>query len=407
MDSMDLEREKGITILAKNTSVDHDGRQAQHHRHPRPRRLRRRGRARADDGRRHPAARRRLRGPAAADPLRPPQGARAPPAGDPRRSTRSTARTPASPRSSTRSTSSSSTSTPRSRRSSSRSSTRTPRTGWASLTEGEEGTDLKPLMDLMVEHIPAPEYDPEHPLQALVTNLDASPYVGRLALCRVHHGTIRAGQPIAWCRADGTITRANVTTLYTTQNLERVETDGGRAGRDHRRRRPRGGDDRRDARRPRGPAPAARHHRRRAVALDDGRHQHLPARRPRRQQADRPPDLRPPPAGAGRQRLDPRQRHRAPRRLGGPGPRRAAARRAARDDAPRGLRADRRPAAGRHPRGRRQDLRAGRAPRDRRPRGLRRRRHPGARRPQGPDGADGQPLRPAGSASSSSCPPAA
>jgi len=95
---------------------------------------------------------------------------------------------------------------------------------WASMTEGEEGTDLKPLMDLMVDHIPAPEYDPEHPLQALVTNLDASPYVGRLALCRIHHGTIRAGQPIAWCREDGTITRANVTTLYTTQNLERVET---------------------------------------------------------------------------------------------------------------------------------------------------------------------------------------
>ena len=168
--------------------------------------------------------------------------------------------------------------------------------------------------------------------------------------------------------------------------------DRGRAGRDHRRRRARRGDDRRDARRSRGPAPAARHDRRRAVALDDRRHQHLPARRPRRQQADRPPDLRPPPAGAGRQRLDPRQRHRATRRLGGPGPRRAPARRPARDDAPRGLRADRRPAAGRHPRGRRQGLRAGRAPRDRRPRGLRRRRHPGARRPQGPDGADGQPL---------------
>ncbi len=51
-------------------------------------------------------------------------------------------------------------------------------------------------------------YDPEHPLQALVTNLDASPYVGRLALCRVHHGHIRKGQAIAWCRADGTIERA-------------------------------------------------------------------------------------------------------------------------------------------------------------------------------------------------------
>src|SRR5437870_6037910 len=95
--------------------------------------------------------------------------------------------------------------------------------GWASLTEGEEGTDLKPLLDLLVETIPAPSYDPEHPLQALVTNLDASPYVGRLALCRVRHGTIRRGQPVAWCRADGSIARAQAAELYVTEALERVE----------------------------------------------------------------------------------------------------------------------------------------------------------------------------------------
>ena len=76
--------------------------------------------------------------------------------------------------------------------------------GWASLAEGEEGTDLKPLMDLLVEHVPAPEYDETHPLQAHVTNLDASPYLGRLAICRVRNGTIRRGESIAWCRADGT-----------------------------------------------------------------------------------------------------------------------------------------------------------------------------------------------------------
>ncbi len=97
--------------------------------------------------------------------------------------------------------------------------------GWASLTEGEEGTDLKPLLDLLVERIPPPMYDPEHPLQALVTNLDASPYVGRLALCRVHHGHIRKGQAIAWCRADGTIARAQVGELYITEALDRVEAD--------------------------------------------------------------------------------------------------------------------------------------------------------------------------------------
>jgi GTP-binding protein len=97
------------------------------------------------------------------------------------------------------------------------------RAGWASLAEGEEGKDLAPLMDLITEAIPAPEYDPEAPLQAHVTNLDASPYVGRLAICRVHNGTIRAGQPIAWCRASGEIERATVSELYVTEALDRVE----------------------------------------------------------------------------------------------------------------------------------------------------------------------------------------
>ena len=85
--------------------------------------------------------------------------------------------------------------------------------------------DLGPLMELLIEHIPAPDYDPDHPLQAHVTNLDASPYVGRLALCRVRNGTIRRGQPIAWCRADGTIERAQVGELYVTDALDRVEAD--------------------------------------------------------------------------------------------------------------------------------------------------------------------------------------
>jgi GTP-binding protein len=98
--------------------------------------------------------------------------------------------------------------------------------GWASLTEGETGTDLAPLLDLLVETIPAPAHEPGHPLQAHVTNLDASPYVGRLAICRVRNGTIRRGQDVAWCRADGeTITRAKVSELYVTEALERVSAD--------------------------------------------------------------------------------------------------------------------------------------------------------------------------------------
>jgi GTP-binding protein len=94
--------------------------------------------------------------------------------------------------------------------------------GWAALEEGAEGTDLRPLLDLMLERIPAPTYEEGAPLQAHVTNLDASPYLGRLAICRVHEGTIRSGQPIAWCRADGSVQRASVSELYVTEGLERV-----------------------------------------------------------------------------------------------------------------------------------------------------------------------------------------
>jgi GTP-binding protein TypA/BipA len=99
------------------------------------------------------------------------------------------------------------------------------RAGWASLTEGEEGTDLRPLMDLLVEHIPAPSYEEGHPLQAHVTNLDASAYVGRLAICRVRNGTIRRGANVAWCRADGSVSSARVAELYVTDALERVEAE--------------------------------------------------------------------------------------------------------------------------------------------------------------------------------------
>jgi GTP-binding protein len=84
---------------------------------------------------------------------------------------------------------------------------------------------LKPLFESLLDHIPAPEHDPTHPLQALVTNLDASPYVGRIALCRVRHGTLRKGQPVAWCRADGSIETVRITELYVTEALERVDAE--------------------------------------------------------------------------------------------------------------------------------------------------------------------------------------
>jgi GTP-binding protein len=104
------------------------------------------------------------------------------------------------------------------------------RAGQASLDPSAEGTDLGPLLELLISHVPAPEYDPEHPLQAHVTNLDASPYVGRLAICRVRHGVIRRGETVAWCRASGEVERVKVGELYVTEALERVDTDEAAAG---------------------------------------------------------------------------------------------------------------------------------------------------------------------------------
>jgi GTP-binding protein len=97
------------------------------------------------------------------------------------------------------------------------------RAGQASLTPTDPGTTLQPLMDTLLDTIPAPEYDEAAPLQAHVTNLDASPYVGRLAICRVHNGTIKKGTQVAWCRADGTISSSRVAELYITEALDRVD----------------------------------------------------------------------------------------------------------------------------------------------------------------------------------------
>ncbi len=96
------------------------------------------------------------------------------------------------------------------------------RAGWATLEEEAEGEDLEPLFKLLLEAIPAPRYEDGHPLQALVTNLDRSPYLGRLALCRVRHGAISKGQTVAWCRADGAIQRAKISELFVTEGLERM-----------------------------------------------------------------------------------------------------------------------------------------------------------------------------------------
>ncbi|WP_449062190.1 translational GTPase TypA [Planomonospora algeriensis] len=98
--------------------------------------------------------------------------------------------------------------------------------GRASMNRPEDGgmpdsEDLEPLFQVIKETIPAPTYDPSAPLQAHVTNLDASSYLGRIALCRVHQGTIKKGQQVSWCRTDGTIQKVKITELLMTDALER------------------------------------------------------------------------------------------------------------------------------------------------------------------------------------------
>ncbi|HEY7482866.1 MAG TPA: translational GTPase TypA [Streptosporangiaceae bacterium] len=100
------------------------------------------------------------------------------------------------------------------------------RAGRASLTKPDNGAlpdspDLEPLFQVIKETIPAPSFDPDTPLQAHVTNLDASSYLGRIALCRVHAGRIKKGQQVAWCKHDGTVERVKITELLMTEALER------------------------------------------------------------------------------------------------------------------------------------------------------------------------------------------
>ncbi|MBV0894500.1 translational GTPase TypA [Microbacterium sp. NC79] len=88
-----------------------------------------------------------------------------------------------------------------------------------------DNDDLEPLFDAILEHVPAPSYDDEAPLQAWVTNLDSSPFLGRLALLRVFNGTLKKGQTVAWVRADGTTSNARITELMKTRALERYPAE--------------------------------------------------------------------------------------------------------------------------------------------------------------------------------------
>ncbi len=97
--------------------------------------------------------------------------------------------------------------------------------GTATLDLDQPGTDLGPLFQTLLDHVPPPEHDPDHPFQALVTNLDASPYLGRLALCRVQHGHVRRGETVTWCRRDGSTESVKLSELFLTEALERVPAE--------------------------------------------------------------------------------------------------------------------------------------------------------------------------------------
>ncbi|WP_298867845.1 translational GTPase TypA [Microbacterium sp.] len=93
-----------------------------------------------------------------------------------------------------------------------------------------DNDDLEPLFEAILEHVPAPSYDDDAPLQAWVTNLDSSSFLGRLALLRVFNGTLKKGQTVAWVRQDGTTQNARITELLMTKALDRYPAESAGPG---------------------------------------------------------------------------------------------------------------------------------------------------------------------------------
>ena len=107
--------------------------------------------------------------------------------------------------------------------------------GAASLNQPADGQlpdndDLEPLFKTIIEHVPAPTYDSNEVLQAHVTNLDSSPFLGRLALVRIFNGTLKKGQTVAWARHDGEIKNVRISELLATKALERVPAESAGPG---------------------------------------------------------------------------------------------------------------------------------------------------------------------------------
>ncbi len=109
------------------------------------------------------------------------------------------------------------------------------RAGRASMNKPANGEmpdheNLDPLFDTLLTAIPAPTYEPGAPLQAQVTNIDASPFLGRIGMCRIIEGTMRKGQQVAWMKADGAIAKTKITELLITEALDRVPVESAYAG---------------------------------------------------------------------------------------------------------------------------------------------------------------------------------
>src|SRR6266702_1643206 len=170
--------------------------QDQYRRHPWPRRLRRRSRARAEDGRRRRSPRRRVRRPAAADALRALEGARsqADPDADEDMLDFPVLYTNG-------------------------------KVGTATKDLATPGTDLQPLFEQIIQTIPTAKGDPDGPVQILVTNLDYSDYLGRLAIARVFNGTMRTGQEYNVARVDGSFSKHKITKLFSFSGLKRTDIE--------------------------------------------------------------------------------------------------------------------------------------------------------------------------------------
>ena len=99
------------------------------------------------------------------------------------------------------------------------------RAGTATLDPDQPGTDLAPFFDVVLSHVPPPTYDEEAPLRVHVINLDSSPYIGRIAVCRVASGTLRRGAAVAWCRTDGSVHPARIGTITVTEALGQIDVE--------------------------------------------------------------------------------------------------------------------------------------------------------------------------------------